>query len=349
MPSVPLYEYIEGTSRKYYRIDLDDRRVLLHWGRIGTEGEHQTLSFETAALAKAEYDRQCQKRTSDRGYFLIVDESIPHDPEVVSRQRLAKTAPLGDSPRFLFVKRERFAWVEARGSMLWSVKGVRAQEDQLAPKQQQLGSPAAAIAARDAMIAKLLANGYDLETFGKSDKPTKKSKPKLVDATALERMVAEDPYDADRWSVLEDFLLEQGDVRGELVALAKAKQLAEEAQARGLVMLQLLGKKHQAISRALSSPMWRAGYLVECTIEPVRSMPEICAGLFASPAARLLRKLHVWLEGSAEAVALEVVKASLPALRELTLDVDSEAAQLAVRALLADTPIARQARVTVSL
>lgn len=347
MRQVPLYEYIEGTSRKYYRIDLDDRRVLLHWGRIGTEGEHQILSFETPELAKAEYDRQRDKRTSDRGYHLIVDESVPHDPEVVSRQRLAKTAPLGDSPRFLFVKRERFAWVEARGSMLWSVKGTRAQEDQLAPKQQELGSPAAAIAARDAMIAKLLANGYDLETFGKSDKPSKRSKPKLVDASELERMVAEEPYDQDRWSVLEDFLLEQGDVRGELVALAKANQLAEEAQVRGLVMLQLLGKKHQAISRALTTPSWRAGYVVECWIEPVRSMPQICAAFFASPAARLLRKLDVWTDVHAEAVAVEIVKASLPALRELHLQVESEAVE-AVREVLADTPLARQLR-TLSL
>src|SRR6185436_20611602 len=40
---MPLYELEEGTSRKFYRIELHGNRVHLNWGRIGSEGEHQVL------------------------------------------------------------------------------------------------------------------------------------------------------------------------------------------------------------------------------------------------------------------------------------------------------------------
>ncbi len=294
---MPLYELEQGTSRKFYRIDLDGRRVLLHWGRIGTEGEHQILSFETELLARAEYERQCDKRAYDRGYREVFDEGVPHDPEMVSRQRLVKAAPLTRSPRFLFVHstKQKFAWVEARGDTLVSVKGMRTDEDKLAPTTKPCGSATAAIRARDAMIAKLLGNGYELETFG-ADQAVTPRQPKrvLVDCSELEQIVAEDPYDNDRWSVLEDWLLQhEDDPRSELVDLAKQRQVAEEAQARGEYLPLLLGKRHTAISRALIKPLWRGGYLVECGIAPQRAPTSVVEALLAAPATRLLRELSV--------------------------------------------------------
>ncbi len=314
---MPLYELEEGASRKFYRVDLDGRKVLLHWGRIGTEGEHQILSFETETLARVEYDRQCEKRTADRGYRLVVDEGLPHDPELVSRQRLEKQAPLSESPRFLFTKQQRFAWVEARGPELLSLQGLREQEDQIAPKSKTFESQAAALRARDAMIAKLVGSGYELETFGASDKPAPKRRPReLADTSALEAVIAEDPYDEERWSVLEDFLLEQpNDPRGELVKLAKERRMSEEAQARGAAFGLLFGKRHEAISRAMSRPTWRAGYVLECDLGALRSI-EIAAALFASPAGRLIRELETEGDHAVNAIARAPCARSL---RVLTL------------------------------
>jgi predicted DNA-binding WGR domain protein len=253
---MPLYEFEEGTSRKFYRIDLDGRRVLLHWGRIGYEGEHQILSFETDALAKAEYDRQCEKRTSQRGYRVVFDEGVPHDPEKVSRDRLVKAAPLTANPRFLFghAAKKKFAWVEARGSELVSVQGKRTDEDKLAPSIKRCASPAAAIRERDGLIAKWMRQGYELETFDadrKAPAPVRRKRV-LVDCSALEAVIEEDPFDDGRWQVLEDFLLEHSeDPRSEIIEAHKQRQLSEEAQTRGAALPLLLGKRHAAISKAM--------------------------------------------------------------------------------------------------
>jgi predicted DNA-binding WGR domain protein len=318
---VPLYEFEEGASRKFYRIDLDGRRVLLHWGRIGTEGEHQILSYETDAEARREYANQCEKRTENRGYRLVHDEGIPHDPEMVSRERLAKMAPLGASPRFLFTKKQRFAWVEARGASLLSVRGTRDEEERIAPVEKPCGSAEAAIRARDAMIAKLIGKGYALETFGATDNPApKRKKPALADASQLERVIEEDPYDEGSWSVLEDWLLEhEHDPRGELVRLAKEKQLAEHAQSRGAAFPLLFGKKHEALSRAVSRTVWRGGYVVECEFFTQRSFPQLLAAFLASPAARLLRSLVLPIKNQhmAAAVCAVLAEARPRALRVL--------------------------------
>src|SRR5471032_1912547 len=109
---MPLFELVEGASRKFYRIEHEGTRVSLHWARIDTKGEREILELATEAEALAEYNRQIEKRR-DRGYSLVVDEAVPHD---AATHRLARAAPLSKSPRFLFVHRrgKRFAWVEAR-------------------------------------------------------------------------------------------------------------------------------------------------------------------------------------------------------------------------------------------
>lgn len=64
---MPLFELEDGPTRKFYRIELDGTRVALHWGRIGYDGTHESLRFETPGEARAEYDRQIA-RVRERGY-----------------------------------------------------------------------------------------------------------------------------------------------------------------------------------------------------------------------------------------------------------------------------------------
>jgi predicted DNA-binding WGR domain protein len=305
---VPLYEFEEGSSRKFYRIELAGTRVHLNWGRIGTDGEHQVLVHATEQEARAEYDRQRAKRTYERGYRLVVDEDAPHDPESVARERLAKPAPLSDSPRFLFVhrKQQRFAWVEARGAMLLHAEGLQAEVTK-PPTQKPCGSAAAAVRERDAMVAKWLRKGYELDTFGVKEPPKRRApKPVLHENLELERVVAEDAFDDARWQVLEDWLLErEDDARAELVRFEKAGQRADEAEARGKVLPSLLGPKHAAIAKALVGSEWRAGFLLAFRFhEPKRSSEALFAALLAAPAARLVRELELELELPIRAPAL---------------------------------------------
>jgi uncharacterized protein (TIGR02996 family) len=290
---VPLYELEEGTSRKFYRIELHGTRVHLNWGRIGAEGEHQILSLGNEAQARAEYQRQLNQRL-ERGYRLVVDEGAPHDPEALEKARLEKTGALSASPRFLFVHRgrRRFAWVEARGAELVHVEGAAAETASTEPTVKLYSSADNALRARDDLIARWMARGYELDTFGKKERPKKPVRKSLVQNEALERAVAEDPYDDDAWAVLEDWILQHDDARADLVRAAKAKLAHEQTEAHNALLPILLGPRREPVLRAIAAHSWRAGYIVECTYrEPHKSGELTSSAFYQAPATRLLRAL----------------------------------------------------------
>lgn len=290
---MPLYELEEGTSRKFYRVELHGTRVHLNWGRIGSEGAHQILSLGNEAQARAEYQRQLNERL-DRGYRLVVDEGVPHDPASLEKARLERTGGLSASPRFLFVhaKRRRFAWVEARGADLVHAEGATTEPDVAEPTVKACGSAAAAQRARDDLIARWMARGYELDTFGKKERPKKRAPKVLVPNEPLERAIAEDPYDDAAWAVLEDWILQTEDARADLVRAAKGQ--AAQTEAHHALLPIVLGPRREPILRALDAHQWRAGYLVECAYrEPVKSGDLTAAAFYQAPATRLLRALDL--------------------------------------------------------
>lgn len=171
---VPLYEIDEGTVRKYYRIELEGKRVRLGWGRIGGEGKEKVIEHRDAEAARREYERQILKRR-EHGYRLVVDEDVPHDRQAAREaeraEKLSAIAPLSTSPRFYFVHRKtrRFAWVEARNCDLLAGEGPVGGEAQAAPRTEICASPAAAARKRDAAVASLMAQGFTLESFAAAE------------------------------------------------------------------------------------------------------------------------------------------------------------------------------------
>ena len=289
---MPLYELEEGTSRKFIRIELHGTRVHLNWGRIGAEGAHQILSLGNEAQARAEYQRQLNQRL-ERGYRLVVDEGMPHDPASLEKARLEKTGALSASPRFLFVHRgrRRFAWVEARGADLVQAEGPAADEASTEPTQKACGSAAHALRARDDLIARWMAKGYELDTFGKKERPKKRVRKTLVPNEELERAIAEDPFDDAAWSVMEDWLLQHDDARAEAIIAAQDNMPADRLHALAPL---IFGPRREPILRALGAHSWRAGYLVECAYrEPYRNGDLTSAAFYQAPATRLVRALHL--------------------------------------------------------
>ena len=163
---MPLFELEEGTSRKFYRVELVGKRVELHWGRIGSAGTRKTMEFDTPMEAQREYDAQIWKRR-EHGYTRVLDESLPRDPEAArakaNDEKLTKSAPLTASPRFHFVNAKKRAgvWLEVRGTTL--LRG----DDAGALTETKHANEREATRARDAATAKLLADGYELDAFGK--------------------------------------------------------------------------------------------------------------------------------------------------------------------------------------
>ena len=49
---MPRYEFSEGSSNKFWEIELQGKAFTATWGRIGTKGQSTTKTFGSDAQAK---------------------------------------------------------------------------------------------------------------------------------------------------------------------------------------------------------------------------------------------------------------------------------------------------------
>jgi predicted DNA-binding WGR domain protein len=63
------YEFVEGTSSKFWAIRRDGTTVVTRYGKIGTDGQSTEKDFATDALAQKEYDKLVHEKTK-KGYVL---------------------------------------------------------------------------------------------------------------------------------------------------------------------------------------------------------------------------------------------------------------------------------------
>ncbi|HYO58609.1 WGR and DUF4132 domain-containing protein [Archangium sp.] len=61
------FELVEGSSKKFWEIDLQGAGFTVRWGRIGTNGQSQQKSFASTEKAQAEYDKLITEKQK-KGY-----------------------------------------------------------------------------------------------------------------------------------------------------------------------------------------------------------------------------------------------------------------------------------------
>jgi predicted DNA-binding WGR domain protein len=64
---MPRYEFSEGTSNKFWQIDLSGKSFTTTYGKIGTNGQTTVKTFKTEAEAKKEYDKLIAEKVK-KGY-----------------------------------------------------------------------------------------------------------------------------------------------------------------------------------------------------------------------------------------------------------------------------------------
>ena len=67
---MPRYEFSEGTSNKFWQIELEGTSFTTTFGKIGTAGQSSTKSFDTDAKAESEYNKLIAEKTK-KGYQLV--------------------------------------------------------------------------------------------------------------------------------------------------------------------------------------------------------------------------------------------------------------------------------------
>jgi len=62
-----LFEFVEGTSSKFWEVWVEGRDVTTRWGRIGTDGQTKTKTFKDESAAQAEMAKLIKEKTG-KGY-----------------------------------------------------------------------------------------------------------------------------------------------------------------------------------------------------------------------------------------------------------------------------------------
>lgn len=86
------FQYSEGSSNKFWSIELRDQSFIVHYGKIGTHGQAQEKTFATADAAKKEHDKLIAEKTK-KGYVEVqVGEVSKSRPMPVVKQVEEKEA-----------------------------------------------------------------------------------------------------------------------------------------------------------------------------------------------------------------------------------------------------------------
>lgn len=89
-------EFVEGSSRKFWEGEQDGKKVVVRWGRIGSEGQSKTHTFASPAAAKAELEKLISSKTK-KGYQRAGGAAPPAAPPPGARDAKLEAAML-DAP-----------------------------------------------------------------------------------------------------------------------------------------------------------------------------------------------------------------------------------------------------------
>src|SRR5512140_169893 len=90
-----------------------------------------------------------------------------------------------------------------------------------------------------------------LEAMIEVPPPPRARKRGLLTNRGLEDQIAEDPFDDSRWSVLDDWLLENEDPRAEIVRVEQAHDAARIDHEYRRLHRALLGPRHRTLAKYL--------------------------------------------------------------------------------------------------
>jgi uncharacterized protein (TIGR02996 family) len=226
------FTFTEGTSNKFWNIDLQGKQFTVTFGKVGTNGQTQVKAFADDAAAKKEHDKLVAEKVK-KGYVEATVASAPAAPPPVPVKATAaappppapvKVAPPPPAPTPAPAPaasgKRTFEFSDASSYKFWNIEragvALTITYGRIgAAGQTQLKSlPDEAKAAKeyDKLVAEKTGKGYRETT------PSAKAQPKSL-AEALEMALVENPDDLASHMAYADYLEEQGDPRGELIRI----------------------------------------------------------------------------------------------------------------------------------
>jgi uncharacterized protein (TIGR02996 family) len=263
---MPRYEFSEGSSNKFWEIELEGKAFTTTWGRIGSAGQSTTKTFGSPAQAKQEYDKLVAEKTA-KGYQLagqkgrkaadqdFDDEGDDEGEEEVKKVKKAtKVGPARRGGGSAAEGSRYFELVEGTSSKFWEITlegdsfitrygriGTNGQKT-----IKELGSPDKARHEAEKLIAEKVGKGY-VEKGGhggagdgggdddEEDAPARGGARAGAEARnpELEKAILADPDDEAAYLVYADWLQSQGDPRGELITLSAQAAKTKDRKLKG--------------------------------------------------------------------------------------------------------------------
>ena len=221
---MPRYEFQEGTSSKFWEIDLQGKSFTTKFGKIGSNGQTKLKEHATEAAAKAEYEKLIAEKTK-KGYALVGGKAngTRAAAKPANADKPAKAAASKSSGQY-------FEFKDGGSSKFWEItldgKSHRVRFGKIGTpgqtSEKSFKSPGEARADHDKLVTEKTKKGYKLVRGEAPAGPT------VIHARneKLEAAIAADPDSPDAYLVYADWLQSQGDPRGELIVLQHAKKAA---------------------------------------------------------------------------------------------------------------------------
>jgi len=163
---MPRYEFVQGTSSKFWQIELDGESFTTTYGKIGTDGKSTTKSFDSAEKAQREYDKLVKQKTK-KGYVLADASGGAPAPKAKAKPAPAAAAtpaaaPAGGPVRYEFEQgtSSKFWEIRLDGTDVVTTYGKIGSKGKSSTKS--FGSAAAAQKEHDKLVKQKTKKGYVL-------------------------------------------------------------------------------------------------------------------------------------------------------------------------------------------
>ncbi len=252
------FEFVEGTSSKFWEVWIERNELRTRYGKIGTAGQTTVKDEGSAEAAQKLHDKLVREKTG-KGYVEKASGSVGPPNERVTAPMEAKAMPKkapepeaeeeeeADAPVVVEEGYRRWENTEDGSSKFWEIKldesshtvrfgkiGTAGQE-----KTKDFESEGEAEDDADKLIAEKTKKGY---------RPVGKHGPDLGPSNPeLEAAIGKDLDDARSYLVYADWLSGQSDPRGELIVLQHQEATStDEAKVKELKKAgNTLIKKHR--------------------------------------------------------------------------------------------------------
>ena len=129
----PRYEFSEGSSNKFWEINLSGKSFTTTYGKIGTSGQTTIKTWKSEAEAKKEYDKLIGEKTK-KGYELVggngagraaadddEDEDADDEDEKPAPKKAAKPAAKAAAPAKAASGARYFEFSEGTSNKFWEI------------------------------------------------------------------------------------------------------------------------------------------------------------------------------------------------------------------------------------